>query len=1198
MSHKFSNLFASRIYAEHPMATWGLDDEVFFLSLLSQSNKDISNWEKENVEIPEDIEIIRGAPLTDQSISVFLPESSVENYLDFTGPRVDEERELDSSKSTICVSSFVYPAESVILSFEIGFKYKNEEDLDYTFDTQEFSAKIKQWQQIIHTIEVPDAEDIRPYLKITYTPGIISDSYAVFINATSVGQWSEMHHRDSTGTIPVELTDTFLQSLLPNADPGGIKVIEADSYGILQNKNGYYIVDNNKMLAYNTSLPMVFGSSNLTNISSPVTPKMPSIVLPGQGFLNETGRYKELTAEFWLKVYTSSRSPKKIFGPLASNDGLYLEEEFLTLRVGKYTKSYFVGKWYRPMLINITYNQDIVSLLINGDLVFSFDIDQKNLRFPTSSRDWLGFFGDERVYPFEIDCVSIYPYIVSEQIAKTRFVYGQGVLPAENIVGNLGGESTYVDFPFANYSSIMNYPDMNSWSSGFFNNLDANSRFLTFPEYTLPEINYVGENLDIFTLELDPRTWEEASQRTWDFWTNLSWEQFQTESAASILEDNFLIQDGPYPFIKLKPTSAYENVDGSIYFDSMNPISSPVKSVFGMFRAPEELPSEPEIVMQFNNRTNSNLFKIVLSDEGLKYIYNDIVLATKNVSASADFVAGIQIDKINVEYFSTLNNFFSSLQNISLSLGGYGLNTFSGRIYSTTFNNKFFSDKDLSEYIGTNGLFGFGENYDAEYSEDYEDIFDYIGNYTFHPLLLEDDLIVDIGAIGYWEDSLPLTYFAKFVKNRNGQDYYDLDLIQFNIDNPGPVVCSGNLTQCGQRDLRVNSFITIQDFTQVGRKSYSDYVNKEIIGSNRVLDIDEYTFNDIQNTKFEIVDNTVIYPPKELVDFKDFYITTHIEMRNQGILSRDVKLKRMSYASLAFDETDFYSINTRTGNKIFPFTRYDNAYSFKDKNPFVINKESNPYMYLSSESGINVLSYDTPAVRGITIPINQQKNSSYILGGVQFWMFYNKNFTIDRITPVGKIKTATTELDIYLVPESNGQRGFLKVYNSFTGVEELKLKYYHNGDETLNPVIYPQLWSSIVISFDEEIFLDNQIGQFELYEGFVYNNIAMYKKGSVVFGSNVISRTWNELTSTVVDIPGPIDPTIELSWNYWTDFTWQQVLAETKFVTLSLDGSEIYQSFFGLSKGISTDNSKVLISTDSFKIVSDVIWEQFDGRPV
>jgi hypothetical protein len=102
----------------------------------------------------------------------------------------------------------------------------------------------------------------------------------------------------------------------------------------------------------------------------------------------------------------------------------------------------------------------------------------------------------------------------------------------------------------------------------------------------------------------------------------------------------------------------------------------------------------------------------------------------------------------------------------------------------------------------------------------------------------------------------------------------------------------------------------------------------------------------------------------------------------------------------------------------------------------------------------------------------------------------------------------------------------------------------------------------------------------------------------VIFGSNVISRTWNELTSTVVDIPGPIDPTVQLPWNYWTDFTWQQVLAETKFVTLSLDGSEIYQSFFGLSKGISTDNSKVLISTDSFKIVSDVIWEQFDGRPV
>jgi hypothetical protein len=592
------------------------------------------------------------------------------------------------------------------------------------------------------------------------------------------------------------------------------------------------------------------------------------------------------------------------------------------------------------------------------------------------------------------------------------------------------------------------------------------------------------------------------------------------------------------------------------------------------------------------------LFKITLSEEGLEYIYNDTLLATKSVSASADFIAGIELDKLNVEYQGTISNFFSSLQNISLSLGGYGLNTFSGRIYSTTFNNKFFTDKDLLSYISDEGIFGFGEEHSAEYTEEFEDIFDYLGNYTYHPLLLEDSLMVDIGCIGYWEDSLPFTYFGKFVKDKNQNSYYDLDLIQFNIENPGPVLCSGNLTQCGQRDLRINSFVTIQDFSQVGKKPYSEYTDREIIGSNRVLDIDEYDYDDIQVKKFEIVDGTIIYPPKDLVDFNDYYLTTHIEMRNQGILSRSVQLKSMSYASLAYDETDFYPINTRTGNKLFPFSRYENSYAPKDKNPFVINKQSSPYLYLTADSGINVLEYETTATRGISIPINQQRVPDYILGGIQMWMFYNEDFTFNKIMQIAKISTNTKELDFYLIPEKDGKRASIKIYNSLTGIEEFNIIYYQNGNIVTNPIIYPQLWSSLIVSFGGEIFLDNQIGQLELYKGFTYNNIAMYKKGSIVFGSNVVTRTWNEVLSTIVDVPGPSDPTVNLSWNFWTDFSWSQVEAQTILSSFSLDGQEIYESFFGLSKAISNDTSTVLVNSDSFKIVNDVIWEAFDGRPV
>ncbi len=1198
MSHVVSNLFSSRVYAEHPLALWALDDELYFTSLVSQANKNVSLWTLTNSITAASASLVTQTPMPDEDSPVLIPVSGSVGYMELLGPEINIANSVDLNKDTICITTNVYAYDTVTESYEVGFKYYDSSASAFIYDTEEFTSTAEDvWQKIFHTTNVPTSSAIYPYIKINSTPGTVSNSYNVRFNGTSIGQWSEMFHKDSTGVIPSTLTDTTLNALLPTSSPLGIKIIEVDAYGLVENKNGYYIVDNNKMLATNTSMPMVFGSSNITEVHEPVSEGMPSILLPGQGFLNKLGQYSDMTAEFWLRVYTKSSNPVRIFGPISSDDGLYVEEEFLTLRIGKYTKSYFVGKWYRPMLVHIRYTQTIVSLLINGDLVLSIDIDPTEISFPVTEYDWLGFFGHEDVYPFNLDSVSIYPYIVPDQLAKKRYVYGQGVVGVENIVNNFNGESIYIDFPFANYSSTMNYPDMTGWNAGFFSNLNSTSKYLGFPNYQLPEINFIGEDLGIFTLSVDPRTWLEASERDWIDWTSLTWSEFRTESAADVLADSFIIQEGDYPFISLKPNSIYEGVYGSIYFSSSNPIDSTVNSIFGMFRSPDSLSATEEVVMQFNSKTNSNLFKVTISNAGLKYIYNDIVLATKSVTASTDFVAGIEINTLTREYFSTIGNFFSNLQNISLNLGGYEKSTFLGRIYGLTFNNEFFTNKDLLDYIDDNGIFGFGVSHLAPRSSDTY-LIEYIGNYTYHPMLTETSLIVDIGCVGYWEDSVPLSYFGKYINNSNQQQYYDLDMIQFNINNPSPLIVNGNTTQTDGEDLRINTYLTIQDFSQVGKVPYTDYTSTEIVGANRVLDIDQYTYNDIQSTKFEIVDGTIIFPPKELVDFEDYYITTHIEMKTTGIGSRIVQLQKMSYSSLAFDESNFYSINSKTGNKIYPFSRYNNSYSYKDKNPFSIYKDSTPYMYLTGDSGITVLPYSTSATRGLSVPINQQQASEYLLGGVQLWSFYNKSYTIDQTIKVARIKSANYVYDLYLIPETGNKRGTLRLYSADSGVEVINTVFYQNGAIVTNPIVYPQSWSSIVISFGESIILDNQIGQLELYEGFLFNNIAFFKKSSDILGIQQITRDWEDVRAATIDIPGPLDPSVENQWSLWEDSTWSEVEQLEEVQTFTIDGQDLYQSYFGLSKAVSSDDTTLFINSDSYKIVTNVNWSEYSGRPV
>ena len=39
-----SNLYAEKIFAEHPLAIWPLDDSADYISLISEAQRNISTW--------------------------------------------------------------------------------------------------------------------------------------------------------------------------------------------------------------------------------------------------------------------------------------------------------------------------------------------------------------------------------------------------------------------------------------------------------------------------------------------------------------------------------------------------------------------------------------------------------------------------------------------------------------------------------------------------------------------------------------------------------------------------------------------------------------------------------------------------------------------------------------------------------------------------------------------------------------------------------------------------------------------------------------------------------------------------------------------------------------------------------------------------------------------------------------------------
>ena len=146
------------------------------------------------------------------------------------------------------------------------------------------------------------------------------------------------------------------------------------------------------------------------------------------------------------------------------------------------------------MLVHMKIGKDVASLLINGEEVISLSYSTSTLSLPSKldsngkDQDWIGFYAHNDIYPIDIDCIGIYPYLVAAQVAKRRFVFGQGVEIPENINTSYSGTSVAIDYSFADYTSNFSYPKTGSWNQAFNDNIAIKNRAMSVISHPLPEI--------------------------------------------------------------------------------------------------------------------------------------------------------------------------------------------------------------------------------------------------------------------------------------------------------------------------------------------------------------------------------------------------------------------------------------------------------------------------------------------------------------------------------------------------------------------------------------------------------------------------------------------------------------------------------------------------------------------------------------
>lgn len=1236
-----SNLYAEKVFAEHPTGLWALDDKVDYVSLISEAERDLSNSLKwtvtggtvstysQSVDEPfinSYVHKIIATPTSSESASIVAVSSEIMNLKD-----------LNAYLKTFSVGGYFYSKSAYIAGFEIGYRYKDTTSGDVVTHLKNYDTIINNnWVFISETFDTPpDDSKIRLVFKINFIGGSETED-AFLVNGISFGQWSEEFSSTSLGVTPIDIPSTI--AIAPQ------KAVVARCYG-LQELDGYYLISDKMLKAKNLGIPIVYGTSSLTALYP--NGSNPSIIIPGLGFLNDSGKFKEYTLETWLRVNAYTNDRKRIIGPISSNDGIYVDGPSIGLKIGNEYKTYYVGEWTRPMLVHLRLGKDVASLVLNGQEVISFSYDPDLLDFPDMSlngkdQDWIGFYAHEDVFPIDIDCVAIYPYVVPTAVTKRKFVFGQGVEIPENINTSYSGTSVFIDYAFANYSANYQYPKIGSWQQAFNDNTLVQSKGLSVSKNPLPQIL------------LSSRTEEE------------------------LLSDCNAVQSSDTTnFFSFRPNSSWNTVSGHILFENFDFLKSPVSAFYGCFRLPQSS-SQTQTLFRIEKENSNSYFSIELVNNQISYLinYNGTLqtLYSPLVAEPGELVdIGINIPAFVERFGDKASDFFGSLSDLRLYAGGKKDNTstFTGKIYKIGFCTKYNFQKirglfnEIGVPVWNEDLFGVYENNQlinidggidtvsmgpsegitstvagaisggGVFIDEEDALIDHVASYTLVPNKVFDNYKLSVSANAYWEDQIPLTYFAESVTDKRGDQYFDLDFIQFNIDYPvtsktieiktEPVNWTyaelaneyglpfqrtyeslDNYLFTGYNDYEdlknkiakdyrydtdgaiVKSYITFQ-YTKLGANATPFYFTKtERPSRNGML----FPGTDWMTTRYEVVDNMIIYPPSG-VDFNDLSIVTHLDMNIQDSDIGNVVIKKLSYASQALNESDASPIGTRFGTPIYPYTKTGIYYDFKKQNPFSIYSGSSSYLYLTKTSGIQVRGKHDPLVnRGLLVPINTSRANDFKAIAMQMAVRFDGDYFPYAPTQIFEIESKDAYLKFYMVAnDPSGRRAKIYAIDAKTGIVQNGIGFYWNGKIVKEPVLTLQEWGFLGISFANSLNFSSFEGAIRMTGPLLFNSISYYQSTNLQEVQNISERPWFRVK--VLDNKG-------LDWEFWDlpSFNWNNVLVLAETSYYGVNPSEVYKSYTGTNKIVVSDDTPITLKDYAYSVYTNVNWVKYVLDPV
>jgi hypothetical protein len=879
---------------------------------------------------------------------------------------------------------------------------------------------------------------------------------------------------------------------------GSISVVEANGH-TRSTPKGYYINPNN--LSRNTSVPLVFGAYNSTTIydgsaGAYDSEDLPSVIIPSEGFLVERGRYYSLTVEFWANISNRSSTPKRLFGPIGSSDGLYVEGPFIGLKIDKNYKSHYVGTWGRPMLIQISIISNLANVIINGVTVISMSIDTESISLSPdklengNSLDWLGFYATAETSSTQIDCIAIYAYMVTDIIAKQRFVYGQGTQSVDTIFNSYTATPISIDYSFSKFGKNRTYPDLFRWENGDIENLDTDLGRLVPPDYSLPNISITGKTLQ-------------------------EWKDLQFGVDKEYFNLNYIDPD----------TERNNSYSGCLVFNNLEVTKDPFRGFYGVFSSPTTI-TDKQVLFKIENEQSREYFEILLSsvddEKYVEYRLNNELLSSESLIDSDKFAVGIDLDNsLKGQAFNQINNLFTDKTNSKIFIGGYpttiaNRSNFYGEVYRVGFYTN-----ENHKRLSTIAEGAISESGSFE-QDSWQEMESYVASYTLIPKNTFGFFELDIAISGYWENSVSLSSLSKTVSDGS----LELDYFQLNLDYPESEVLRfynlyGDSLYRDTSEEILRSFIVFKRNEEIASPiSWGDESEILPLPQDNVITSVEQEID----KKIEVCDGTIVYVPKIDEDsFLNYSFVVRLEFEVDGILSKPIKTRSLEIASRSLDPVLINPIDTKFGKQIFPYVKNGDQKDYKDFNPISISKSRSNYLYLTKNTGIGLAgSYNEN--RKISFEVNKELSSFYEIITLQFAINYPYSyFEISELDGEDVllfeiVGSGDSHYKIYADFSSlyGSSLGELYAVRVSAGTEQPspETKIFLNGIEPTTAIIRPGEWNFVGLQFEDPLDFGGITGEVSLSGPARFDNVSLYLISEGELNAKTVFSFWSTIDGT------------------------------------------------------------------------------------